>query len=273
MLYTEEQLKKIHDIELDILSEIIRVCDQLDIKWFTISGTTLGAIRHNGFIPWDDDIDIGMLRDDYDKFLANAPELLSKCYSLCHYPLEKNYPLYFAKVRRNDTLFVEKALQKKRIHHGIYVDIFPFDKVPDDTAKREKQRKHLLILSYLFLSKSLWGTTQVFSSPSKQLRARVIRSIIRILLLPVPKKFIFNQLLKTTKKYNDSDCKAVAIKAGHLNRWEISDIFPTQPHQFENITVQIPNSAHKVLAHEYGDYMKFPPEDKRVAHAPVKLQF
>ena len=130
--YTKEQLEKIHSTEVEILSEIIRVCSENDIPWFTVGGTTLGAVRHNGFIPWDDDIDIGMLREDYDKFLALAPSCLKEGYILQHFTVDKRTPTYFAKVRKDGTEFIEYSNHSLPIHHGVFVDIMPYDRIPED---------------------------------------------------------------------------------------------------------------------------------------------
>ena len=107
MKYTDDQLHKLQDTELEILQEIIRVCNANNITYFTVGGTTLGAIRHNGFIPWDDDIDIGMMRDDYEKFLSVAKTELAEGFSLTYYYTDPNSPTYYAKVRKDGNEFVE----------------------------------------------------------------------------------------------------------------------------------------------------------------------
>jgi lipopolysaccharide cholinephosphotransferase len=99
MKYTAEQLRMLQEVEYSILAEIIRVCESEKIPYFTVGGTTLGAIRHSAMIPWDDDIDIGMLRDDYEHFLKIAPQKLKSGFTLTYFATDKNAPTYFAKVR------------------------------------------------------------------------------------------------------------------------------------------------------------------------------
>lgn len=106
-MYYGEELKKVQECELEILAEVIKVCNENSIEYFVIGGTALGAVRHSGFIPWDDDIDIGMTRDDYERFLKIAPSKLKSDLFLQYYVTEPNSPTYFAKVRKNNTQFVE----------------------------------------------------------------------------------------------------------------------------------------------------------------------
>ena len=150
--YTQEELLKIQSLELKALSVLIEICEKLSIDYFLVGGSCLGAVRHNGFIPWDDDIDVGMTREDYLRFLAQAPEHLPKGYTLqTPYNCKQN-PYFYTKLRIDGTKFVEYRNRRVKMHHGIYIDIFPYDEVPDDEKRnlREYLRYRRLIQLAVF---------------------------------------------------------------------------------------------------------------------------
>ena len=118
------ELKK---IELEMFKYYLAICEKHDLKYFLIGGTLLGAVRHKGFIPWDDDIDIGMPRPDYEKFLLVAQKELPEHIFLQTHNTDIEYPNCFAKLRNSDTTFIETSCKKLKINHGIYIDIFPLD--------------------------------------------------------------------------------------------------------------------------------------------------
>ena len=115
--------KKLQLIELDIFKSFLMVCKKLDLKYFLAGGTLLGAIRHNGFIPWDDDIDVIMPREDYEKFLEKGQALLEKKYFIQNYKTDPEFVLNFTKIRNSETTFIEKTSKNRNINHGIYIEI------------------------------------------------------------------------------------------------------------------------------------------------------
>ena len=131
----QKTLKKLQENQLEILNEIERICKKNNINFFLVGGTLLGAVRHKGYIPWDDDLDIGMMREDFIKFRNIVANDLDNKYFFDFYDTDKDYYLPFAKVRKNNTTFNEEISKDYDNHKGIFVDIFPFE-YSDDNFKR-----------------------------------------------------------------------------------------------------------------------------------------
>lgn len=121
--YTPEELTQLHQVLYEILEEIVRICDKHNIPYFVIGGTAIGALYDKAILPWDDDIDIGMKREDYNKFLQIASQELREPYFLSWIHTDPHSPYYFAKVKKNNTLFVEEMFKDVPMHQGIFVDI------------------------------------------------------------------------------------------------------------------------------------------------------
>lgn len=133
----ENQLKNCQKIELEILKDFRQICESLGLQYYLTAGTLLGTIRHQGFIPWDDDIDVAMPREDYDKFAMLGAEKLGDGYIYQSHITEPNFPYYFAKIRKTGTRVEEPILRSIPMDQGIYIDIFPLDQCPDnDKAAR-----------------------------------------------------------------------------------------------------------------------------------------
>ena len=137
--YDTEILNRIKDVEKQILCKYIEICEKYHLRYFVAFGTLLGTVRHKGFIPWDDDIDVGMPREDYERFLQIAQKECGEEYFLQTVDTDPEYHLYFAKLRMNRTRFVENSLQKAGSVTGFYIDIFPYDEISDDEEEMEKQ--------------------------------------------------------------------------------------------------------------------------------------
>ena len=270
MKYDETQLKQLQKVELDILIEVIRVCKENGLNYFTVGGTTLGAIRHNGFIPWDDDIDIGMMREDYEKFLRIAPLKLSKGFTLQSYSTEPNMPTYFAKVRKDDTLFVEDYARDIQMHQGIYIDIMPYDKIPEDLKERAKYRRKVQFWNQLFIAKSITETSVPYTKNKGY--KNVLRKGLHVAVSGISKETLYHRLDSELRKYNQTESTMVSSRGLSAFETSIDDYFPLCDHVFETISVKIPRNADMVLKTQYGDYMKLPPEEKRYSHAPVCLK-
>lgn len=271
MKYSEKQLAMLQEVEYSILEEIIRVCELEKIPYFTVGGTTLGAVRHGAMIPWDDDIDIGMLREDYERFLKVAPQRLKKGFSLTWFQTDANTPTYFAKVRKDGTEFVEEYVEDIDMHKGIFVDIMPYDKLPVNERKKKKYYFDVMLWNQIYISKSTGKISMVDNLHNKLYI--VIRKVLHAIERPVSKAYLYRKLDEKLRKYNATDSQLISSRGIRDFESTVSDVFPTVACQFGELKVMIPRNADKLLRIQYGDYNELPPIDKRCGHAPLKLSF
>lgn len=264
-----EVLTRLHKIELEILDEVVKVCEENNIKYFLVGGTLLGAVRHKGFIPWDDDIDVGMLREDYDKFIKIAPEKLNKKYYLqCYETDDKSY-FPFAKVRKNGTIFNEELIKDYNTHKGIYIDIFPLERINDPKSKKLELDAVLI--------KNIWETHlhKVGAHPKiTDCRHPVISFIMNF----KSKKGLENWQMKLVKKQNIPNGKYICCLVGAYDYrkdiYEYDKLFPLKKIEFEGKQYNCFKDYDHYLRKLYGDdYMELPPEEKRVTHNPVEINF
>ena len=244
-------------ISLDILININEFCKANGIKYSLGFGTMLGAVRHKGFIPWDDDIDILMMREDYEKFLSEY-----KCseYEVIDHKREKKYILPYAKVIDKRTILYNSWMPNLKI--GVGVDIFPIDYVGKDIEEAKK----------IYKRKSLWGKLFLLKVLDFRWRGIVKSSFLlisKLLLLPISKSFLCNKLMafaNNNPKGKDG-IWGVVVTQGSFTRYafhyqiynDITNI-TFEGHQFECIS-----NTDEYLSMIYGDYMRLPPEDKRVS--------
>lgn len=271
-VYSADELRILQNELLSILKEIDQICKRNNIKYFAVGGTLLGAVRHHGFIPWDDDIDIGMLRSDYNKFILIAKKELPNNYFVLNFDENNHFPASFTKVCKKNTTFVEYETRKLKYPHCLFVDIMPYDKTFDDNGKRIKHLKKGKIYHQLFKSRMLWGVSSLSSEKQKKI-GKVVRPILHILLSPFPKRFIYNKMIYNMSKYND------LIGEEHIVFWSEERFanstkcyFPLVTVLFEDIEMPIPNNYDVILKKQYGNYMELPPKEKRVSHSPYILK-
>ena len=273
-VYTDEELKKIQSLELDALKEIIRICNTCNIEYFLVDGAAIGAVRHHGFIPWDDDIDVGMTRDNYRKFLEAAPSLLSTQYFLQTPYDNKKSPYFYTKLRINGTQFVEYSNRKLDINHGVYVDICPYDEVPDDERLNEQQYRKCQALIHLFV----WRQSPSMSKPPEN-KIQEIKALFRILghyaLKIIPYRCIANAIEQETTKYDETGQSALSFlhyPKRNIDYIKKSELYPLRTCDFEGIKVKIPNDFDAYLTRHDGNYLKLPPENGRYGHKPYYIR-
>lgn len=275
--YDEEILKKIKETEKEILLKFVSICEKYNLNYFVVFGTLLGTIRHKGFIPWDDDIDVGMLRKDYEKFLEVAQQECGEDFFLQTVDTDPNYHLYFAKLRKMDSIFVENSLQKADSTSGFYIDIFPYDMVSDNNMQMKRQIKLAVSLGML-LSISRVKEPQIGSYGKT--KESILRAIWKVIyygmkILGISGSFIEKLFIKVSTKFNEKKCNRYVTFSAQAEKWIVhrEEIEPLLNKKFEDINVQVPKGYDSILKRCYGDYRVLPPEEKRVNHMPVKIKF
>lgn len=267
-----EQLSKIHSLELKIALEVKRICEKNDIRYFLTAGTLLGAVRHGGFIPWDDDMDIGMLRGDYERFIQACKTDLGSEFFLQTWDTDPDYPFSFGKIRLNGTHFVEAFSEKGGMHDGIFIDIFPFDNVPDDPREQKKQGRRYFICKRLLWIKKGMGTNMKEGSLKQKMKYYAFKAFSCLFSY----ESIRNYFKKVQAKYNGQQTEKVVTDGSYsyskesLERRWVENLTPVK---FETEEFLSYKDAVEYLQYFYGDYRKLPPVEKRNRHLLKQVDF
>jgi lipopolysaccharide cholinephosphotransferase len=259
IFHYDGKLDEIKKLELEMMEEVKRICEKHNIKYFLVGGSLLGAIRHKGFIPWDDDLDFGMLREDYEKFRKVAPDELNPKYSYQSYKTEPNSHYIFDKIRLKDTFFTTKFSDMFEIENGLFIDILIYDK----TAKSPKMQKlHTDTLRrWIRLMNIRW-----VNKPRKNVAYKFSKFALPIMRLFPMKLYhkIFNLMLKW---YSHSSSKWAIDGVGqNIERgaFPIEWLEDTIDVEFEDTTFPIPKGYDEYLRHWYGNnYMQLLPISTR----------
>ena len=275
MKYNSDILRQLHAELHDILGEVCRVCELASIPYFIQGGTAIGAHFFEDIVPWDDDIDLGMTRENYERFLREAPALLGKEYVLQEFSTEPNTPFYFAKVRKLNTRFVESEWVGLDIADGIYIDIFPYDLIPDDETKERRQRAKVGFWINCFMAKSVWLWRWFKRANNGVVLRKSFISCLAILCTTtvMSKERIYKRLHRELTRYNSTDATRYNIVRMPKDMILRSAIENPERRRFGGRELWAPSELESYLRNHYGDIQKWLPEEKRLNHAPEILQF
>ena len=272
MTISNKDLRKAQLLMLKILKEVHKICEENNIKYFLSDGTLIGAIRHQGFIPWDDDLDIGMLREDYEKFCKIAPQILSENFILQNFQTDKGYGLQFGKVILKNTVWIEKvAKNTNRQWSGIYIDIFPYDNITENKKMQKLINRLYIFIQGLILIKFKYINISNYESMAKKLKY-VLK---KIYLCTISKKLLIYIRDSICKRYLNKSKSLVTKYGGNFyknqNPYNFYKDLTLQT--FEDTSFYIPKNYDKILKNLYGNYMEIPPIEKQRQHGIEYFDF
>lgn len=263
---TEEELRAVQLIQLELLQEVKRICKKCNIRYSIIAGTLLGAVRHGGYIPWDDDADIAMLREEYERFRTACDKFLD--HDKYYFQDDRNTDGYrwgYGKLRKKGTLFLREGQEDMPYEQGIFIDIFPLDYVSDNHLMRTMQN-----FKCFCIRKILWS--RVGKNVDKSRIKRGVYSILNRISEAKAKK-IFNRYVN---KRTGKETKWVRIlmfptpnkQYGYLTEWYED----TESITFEGIEFDGIRKCDEYLKFKFGNYMELPPESERKVHPVSRLE-
>lgn len=264
--------------QLEILNAIDHICKKHTINYVLFAGTLLGAIRHRGFIPWDDDVDIAMPRSDYERFMKVCDESLPDRFFLQTFRTDPPYFNQYARIRRNNTTYLQKRYAAFDMHHGIFVDIFPFDHA-FPYNKFLKYYQICTISFSRFVAKFVnYAANKQFvrshPSPLKRFLYTIARPLVRILSTDRVNLWYERTITKLNTRPSPY-CTHLTwrITSAYYRNYLIrnQDFLETTLVEFEGASFPAPKTHHEWLTRIYGDYMRPPPKDKQIAHHDVIL--
>ena len=274
-------LRRLQLTELEILREAVRVCETNKLRYFLIGGTLLGAVRHKGFIPWDDDVDIAMPRRDYEQFLNLCREQLGPKYYVHCSSTDPFYWLPFAKIRKLNTVFDEADIAHLDVPKGIYVDVFPLDNASAQASLCKRIQAGLvknvgMVIFYrrgLFFSRDIRRETTSVRTLLKALLKVLVVSASYLLSMHT-----LSRLQQRVMSWNGNDDASCYVSLGSHYRCFQQAIpkgtyLPATEVEFEGRMFSAPRDWDYILRRIYGDYMELPPEGQRTTHNPVRINF
>lgn len=257
-------MKKAWAIQLDLLVKLFEVCQRNNLRVWVSGGTLLGAVRHKGFIPWDDDSDVFMPREDHDKLLKIATGGVETPYFIQSYLNDPSYPYPYARIRNSNTTVNEHRYKQDAItwNNGIFVDIFPLDVVDEINWKLRLKTETLI-----FYRKMLTNF------PARELnltkRGLIVHSILNLPFIPFNNQAVIKHMHKISSSrmnFDEADKVGLIMCSPYIldkNIYDKKDWDETIWLPFENIKVPAPKGWDNILRKTFGDYMKFPPVEKR----------
>ncbi len=253
-----ESLKQLHQVELDLLEELKRVCRENNLRYFASGGTLLGAVRHKGFIPWDDDIDVRMMWSDFKKLMVIAPDVFSEPYFFQSYKTSPYEELSNAKLRRSDTTGCTKweydNIKTSKYNRGIFLDVFPLFAIPKDESMKARQKK---IIDETWRSIRGWNAVQNHQAGLLSVYDQYIPDWEKM-----SQKYTIEQIKQL---YMDACAMAEEDETDEIGEttfrthnekfiWKRKWYDETIELPFEETTISCPKMYEEILTKQYGDW-------------------
>lgn len=255
---TKEELKQIQEVQMQIMDDIHRVCVENKLRYYLIGGSALGAIRHNGIIPWDVDIDIAMPRKDYERFVTVESRKLKSRYQLHSYETDKHYSQVHAIVVLKDSCIKFRNEGGDGLRHGIFVDVLPLDQWPDNKSLILKQQSDLQRIQ--FARSLVFGVKYASNSPLKGF-IKTLSS--KVFSLFVSKHWLNKKQHDIMKRHDTPDegtfwCSMVSHYSFEKKTYPKTYFGDPRLHDFSGRQFFVPTMVEEYLTHLFGDYMKCP---------------
>lgn len=246
-----------------LLSCFVRVCEELHIPYYLVCGTALGAVKYSGFIPWDDDVDVGLLRPDYERFLRLAPPLLPEGVFLQNHRTDPAYPHPYTKLRDSRTTLIEENKAHLPINHGVYIDVFPLDGYPERKLDQRILEIRKRVLSWK------WGCAL---NVRRRAIARIHYTVFRALGCHRRTARILEKFDRVISAY---PVETARVWCNHGNRQKKLEYAPREQYGsgtkafFEGMEVTVPERFDEYLTQKYGDWRSDPPAAAQKSHHGV----
>lgn len=277
--YKPEILEKLHQAELEMFKDFSNLCEKNKIEYFAISGTAIGAVRHQGFIPWDDDIDLALLRKDYERFVKamKKDQEFCKKYDLWGPDQPHKYYNLQPTLMLKDTVFVNENAYAGKYRPGILMDIFIYDNLPEDEKKVAWIIKKCTRYKILYIVRNVNHFKLLKGKEPVQKVKNIICGFLRLFLRAFPKsdEILFRRFMMYATMYRDKTDKYTCLFDPGSSIMGIckSDSYPTVKLPFEDTEIRLVKNYDQQLKKHMGNYMEVPPIEKRTNHCPVELDF
>ncbi|OFI45913.1 hypothetical protein BG262_06460 [Floricoccus penangensis] len=263
----EDNQRRMQFVELDIFKEFCKIVEKHNLTYYALGGSMLGAVRHEGFIPWDDDIDLGMPREDYEKFINEYYKELPKNLKIRNFKTDSTYRYYITRIQDTNYKVIEKRNKDIESFTYISIDIFPLDGLPNNKIRKFVHENRVM---YHRMKMALGNFDTIDKERKRNLAEKIIISISKV--IPVTKIFNPNnekyKIDSLLKKYSINDSNFVSNMMGAYRKKEItpqSVVGMGETYKFEDTSIRGFKDYDKYLTSLYGDYMKLPSKEERTA--------
>lgn len=244
------QMKRVWAVQLDLLDRFEAMCREHGLRYYASGGTLLGAVRHGGYIPWDDDIDLMMFRDEYERMCAVAPTYFEEPYFFQTVDTDRRYSRGHAQLRHSRTAAILRGEGAAfPFNQGIFIDIFPVDAVPDDADDKRRQQRAIR-----FWERLLNAGVRYPANPRKTPLKNILHTTVSL----IPYRWIFRRMEQAARRYNSTATERVGMltfmPANERLQFHVADFDEVRRVPFEHTTIDIPAGYDRVLRDQYGDY-------------------